>query len=99
MEGKSADVTVVTAYYAIPSKFTHEKYMEWAANFLRNIACKLVIFTDAKNLETLTSMRDWASDRTRVVCKEFEQLYFYRHIDFFRRQYQTDDEKYSSPEF
>lgn len=45
---KVAPPTVVTAYYQISNKHGHEKYLNWAENFL-NIPFNLVVFTDKKN--------------------------------------------------
>ncbi len=44
--------TVVSAYYKIPSKFSHERYMDWIANFM-NLPMKKLIFTDENSFMSL----------------------------------------------
>ena len=43
--------TVVTCYYKIASKHSHNEYDIWMTNFLSNIDCQLVIFTSPDLVE------------------------------------------------
>ena len=45
-------VTVVTAYYSFPSKFTDDRYYEWISNFLK-IKDPVVVFTDKQNAKKI----------------------------------------------
>ena len=67
-------VTVVTAYYQIPAKFSHATYLAWAANFLQNVPCYLQIYTSAAVAEELSALRAAFPDRTALVVMEFEDL-------------------------
>ena len=48
--------TMITAYYNIQSKHSHEQYVEWMSNMLTVQDC-LVIFTDPDTTETIRSLR------------------------------------------
>ena len=48
--------TMITAYYNIQSKHSHEQYVEWMSNLLTVQDC-LVIFTDPDAEETIRSLR------------------------------------------
>jgi glycosyltransferase involved in cell wall biosynthesis len=67
-------VTVVTAYYPIPSKFDHKTYMGWIANFLGNVSCHLCIYTPASMVAELRALRTAFADRTEIVPLEFDDL-------------------------
>lgn len=49
-------VTVVTAFYSIPSKFNIAKYMEWAANFLQ-INAPVILFTEEEFTPLFRALR------------------------------------------
>ena len=38
-------VTIVSCYYKVKSKHSHEKYNEWIHNFLYNLRSNIIIFT------------------------------------------------------
>ena len=46
--------TLITAYYNIKSKHSHEQYVEWMSNMLTLQDC-MVIFTDPDMEETIRS--------------------------------------------
>jgi hypothetical protein len=48
--------TVVTAYYPIRSKFSSERYLDWATTFLK-IKSPIVLFTEAHMVEPLLAKR------------------------------------------
>lgn len=48
--------TMITGYFNISSKFSHEQYMEWMTNLLTVQDC-LVIFTDPQTESTIRSLR------------------------------------------
>ena len=67
-------VTVVTAYYNVPSKRSNKTYIPWIRSFLRKIPCHLYIFTDKEHYSRLTHMRKDFENRTRIVVKPFHDL-------------------------
>jgi hypothetical protein len=91
-------VTIVTAYYKIPSKFSHEKYLEWISNFLCVIPCYLYIYTDAESYTILQDMRKDFLDRTKIVIVPFNELSMNQFRDVWNKQTETDHEKYQTPE-
>ena len=48
--------TVVTAYYPIRSKFSMDRYMEWASTFLR-MKSPIVLFTEERMVESIRQRR------------------------------------------
>ncbi|XP_055347722.1 uncharacterized protein LOC129594888 [Paramacrobiotus metropolitanus] len=91
-------VTVVTAYYQIPSKRPHANYLRWIENFLPNIPCYLYIFTSSAMYPTLKTMRMKHLNSTRFIIKGFEELEEYSKMHHWRRIKSTDYEKYHTPE-
>ncbi|XP_055345344.1 uncharacterized protein LOC129593164 [Paramacrobiotus metropolitanus] len=67
-------VTVVTAYFRIPSKHTPQEYFRWMENFLRHVDCHLYIFTEPALLPNLTSLRQPYLSRTRFITLPFNDL-------------------------
>jgi len=49
MVSEKESVTLVSAYYNVPSKTTKNKYLEWARNFFAIPNVNLVFYTDAEN--------------------------------------------------
>lgn len=63
--------TIVTAYYPIKSKFSMERYMNWASTFLR-IKAPIVLFTEESMTNTIQQMR---GDRPiHIVALPFHEL-------------------------
>ncbi|OWA51043.1 hypothetical protein BV898_15545 [Hypsibius exemplaris] len=67
-------VTVVTAYYNIPSKHSNAEYLKWIGNFLPRIPCYMYLFTDEKSAEQLIKLRAPFLNRTIFVVRPFAQL-------------------------
>lgn len=63
--------TVVTAYYPIKSKFSMERYMNWAATFLR-IKAPIVLFTEPSMENTFRQMR--GNLPIHIIVLPFDQL-------------------------
>lgn len=55
--------TVVTCYYRVPSKASHERYMEWIANFMAQ-EFSVVVYGDHDSLPDL--MAKWPPSPTRI---------------------------------
>ncbi|XP_055345317.1 uncharacterized protein LOC129593147 isoform X2 [Paramacrobiotus metropolitanus] len=94
----TSPVTVVTAYYRIPSKQAESVYLQWMRNFLPHIPCFLYIFTDAASAPRLRTLRAPHANRTRLVVRELPALHEYAKMDAWRRLQQTDPETYHTPE-
>lgn len=61
------DITVVTAYYQISSKYSDNTYKRWISDFLR-LPCQKLIFTDAESVEQLKKMAS-LSKRTQFIVQ------------------------------
>jgi hypothetical protein len=86
-------VTVVSAYYKIPSKRTHSEFDIFINNFLNNINCNLIIFT-SKDL--IQYFKNKIKDRTNIILiiKEFDNLEIYKkYNNIWDSQYLIDDQK------
>jgi glycosyltransferase involved in cell wall biosynthesis len=91
------DVTVVTAYYQIKSKFTIQDYIQWM-KFWGKIHCKLVFFTTNDFVPFIENIRKDLP--TKIVALEFEELDGIKKYgnDFWKNEYNKDHEKYHTPE-
>ncbi|OQV14873.1 hypothetical protein BV898_10905 [Hypsibius exemplaris] len=91
-------VTVVTAYYKIPSKQPDEVYRQWMANFLPQIPCYLYIFTDAVSARTIIHHRRTFPNRTKMVVRKFSELQEAKRMAMWMEQKKLDHESYHTPE-
>lgn len=87
-------VTVVTCYYKIKSKHSHDEYDKWITKFLSNISCNLVIFTSPDLVDYIVEKRQRFLDKTRIISIEFEELPVYKlYKELWEVQYQMDNQK------
>ncbi|OWA51045.1 hypothetical protein BV898_15547 [Hypsibius exemplaris] len=92
-------VTVVTAYYNIPSKHSNAEYLKWIGNFLPRIPCYMYLFTDEKSAEQLIKLRAPFLNRTIFVVRPFAQLKEVKRLEMWKEQHKIDHERhYQSPE-
>lgn len=92
--------TVVSAYFNFKSKFDHSKYLEWITNFLGNINCNLVFYTNKECYETLKNIRQPFLDKTRFIVKEFDELHYSqeKYKEIWEYNNRIDTEKYHTKE-
>ena len=86
-------VTVVTAYYSIPSKFGDQRYYQWISNFLK-IKDPVVVFTDkqnAKKIRTLAKPKLNIRIQVKPLSSTHISSLFPRSI--WEQQFQNDPEK------
>lgn len=87
-------VTVVTCYYKIKSKHSHDKYDKWITNFLSNIKCNLVIFTSPDLVEYIREKRSPFISRTVIKAVEFNDLPLYKmYENLWEGQYEMDKQQ------
>ena len=74
-------VTVVTAYYKVPSKRSHDEYDNFINNFLNTINCNLIIFTSSNLVKYFKSK---IKDKLNIILiiKEFNELEIYKKYIF-----------------
>ncbi|GAU99565.1 hypothetical protein RvY_10550 [Ramazzottius varieornatus] len=87
------EATVVTAYYMFKSKHPHSKYIQWMKNFLSQIPCRLVIFTDNEMLPILKRYRQPYSHLTYYILKNFTDFALAKDMTVWRAQLKLDPEK------
>jgi hypothetical protein len=88
--------TVVTCYYRVPSKHSHDKYDQWITNFLSNIPCNLVIFTSPDLVDYIKNKRITLLEKTIIIPIKFESLPLYnQYKHLWENQYIMDKQKYS----
>lgn len=95
------EVTVVSAYYNIPSKFNNNQYIDWIVNFF-NLNCSIIFFSDS---ETIELIKHKCSDILKCkniifINKPFHELYYWsdKFQKIWANHYELDHEKYHSPE-
>lgn len=89
--------TLVTAFYPIKSKFSAEKYIQWAKAFLR-LECPIVLFTTQEYAPIFQTLRSDKPMHTIVI--PFDELYMWKQYkDMWAAQHAIDHEKgYHTPE-
>ena len=92
LKHKSSNITIVTAYYNIKSKFPSSTYLSWMENFLK-IPCNLVIFTDNTSYEIIKNFRIGLENKTRIIVKNIEDFFNYQYYDYYKYSHTIDVEK------
>lgn len=90
-----SEITIVTGYFSIPSKFSNEKYWEWIQNFL-SLPCHMIIFTDQKNYSKIKELRK--DENTKVIQIELSEFVVYDYLDYWKYCKSIDREDYHTPE-
>ncbi len=93
-----SDATIVSSYYKIPSKKSHEFYVEPVKRFLGHIHNPIVFFTTEDLVEELQSYRNNLPIHF-IILPLHEFVAFQRYgYDFWKKQCAMDIEKYHTPE-
>jgi hypothetical protein len=92
LKNKPSNITIVTVYYNIKSKFPSSTYLSWMENFLR-IPCNLVIFTDNNSYETIKNFRVGLEHKTHIIIKNIEDFFNYQYYDYYKYSHTIDVEK------
>lgn len=83
--------TVVTAYYPIRSKFSKDRYMEWASTFLR-MESPIVLFTEESMVHDIRQRRGTLP--IRIITIPFYELdTWQRYQPQWMEHYELDPEK------
>lgn len=73
-------ITIVTAFFSMPSKHTKNNYLSWIKNFLL-LNENMVIFTDNENYEYINSLRN--SSNTHIIVTSIDKFNTYKYIDYW----------------
>lgn len=87
---------IVSAYYKIPSKRSHEAYLPTLLNFFRNVVSVPVVFFTTPDVIAEIHAHDVSTDHVKVVYIPFEELTAFQRygVDFWKRQKERDCEHY-----
>jgi hypothetical protein len=87
-------VTIVTAYFKMPSKEPPEQYDKWMANML-GVNDAMVLFTSASMVPQITKLRAHAKNRTHIVSFELNGTLAATEYSqqFWQEQLNMDPEK------
>jgi hypothetical protein len=92
--------TVVTAYYAIPSKFSVDKYIQWIYHFWPKTQCPLIFFTDPRVVSQFETIFKDRPGPTKVIGISFDKLSAFQKLSpkVWLHTKQYDEEHQHSPE-
>jgi hypothetical protein len=89
--------TIVSAYFKIPSKASHDTYMVWVRNFLLYTKEKTVFFTSEDLVEDLKKIRNENIIYEIMNFNDFISIKKYG-MDFWEKHNKLDPEKYHTKE-
>jgi hypothetical protein len=84
--------TIVSCYYKIKSKHSHEQYREWIQNFLSNLRNNIIIFTSEDLVEYLKEIGK-NNLQMIIIKKNFEEIDLYKKYNIWDNQYNLDPQK------
>src|SRR3989338_3518467 len=83
------DITVVTCFFQIRSKYSTAEYFKWIENFLK-IPMKLVIYTDVNSVEFIKKVSN--QNTTRIILLNISEFYMFKYMDYFKYCHSIDPE-------
>jgi len=98
--GDNSNVTVVSAYYPMKSKYSIDNYKEWIQNLYGNIGFNLVFFTNKEYTPFIEEVRKNFKDKTKIITLEFEDFEALKKypMSFWEDQKKKDHEDYHTPD-
>lgn len=98
--GNNSNVTVVSAYYPMNSKYPMDKYKEWIPNLYGNVGFNLVFFTNKEYTPFIEEIRKDYKNNTKIITLEFNELEALKKYDmnFWKEQNKKDPENCHIPE-
>lgn len=91
MDSKNENITIVTCYFKIKSKFPSKTYRTWMKNFLE-IPMNLVVFTDVESFGMISYFRKHHTN-TKIIVMRLEDFYMHKYFDYFIYSHSIDPEK------
>lgn len=90
---KIDEVTLVTAYFSVPSKHKEKVYIAWMENFLTTVDSPMVIFTDQKSFEVIRALRNSFMHKTTIIVSRLQELFVYRYKTLWNVHWEMDHEQ------
>jgi hypothetical protein len=88
---------IVSAYYKIPSKQSHDWYLPYLINWFKTIRGNIIFFTTLDVVEEINNFVNLSQIKFCIL--PFEELAAnIKGKDFWIRQYARDEERYHSPQ-
>jgi hypothetical protein len=85
-------VTIVSCYYRVKSKHSHEKYHEWIYNFLHNLRNNIIIFTSEDLIEYLKEIGKY-NTKMVIIKKNFNEIELFKNYNIWENQFNIDPQK------
>ena len=91
--------TIVTAYYNLnKKKHSTDNYLKWIKNYMNIIDAPLVVFTDCEDIGNyILKLRNNKLNITKIIILKITDLHCYNYIDYWKKDYDRDHEKYHDP--
>lgn len=90
---------IITAYFKIPSKQSHDWYIPYLLNFVKNVRTNVIFFTTRDIVDELNVACPTLSHIKFIISSVEEFVAFERFgVAFWDRQYSRDSERYHSPQ-
>jgi len=86
-----SNITIVTAFFTMKSKFTQDTYKNWMTNFL-TLDEYMVIFTDIHNYEYISSLRN--NSNTFIIVTSIEKFEVAKYMDYWKYCHSIDIENF-----
>lgn len=90
---------IVSGYFKIPSKQTHEWYVQHLVRFFRGISGTVIFFTTPDVIDDI--LKYTTVNHVQIVYMNFEDCHALSPAwgrEFWERQYSRDSERYHSPD-
>ena len=90
---------IVSAYFKIPSKQSHEWYIPHVVRFFRGVRGNVVFFTTPDVIDEV--QKHTGTDHVKIIYMRFDETHAFSSVwgrEFWERQYSRDPERYHSPE-
>ena len=91
---KPDNITLVTAYYPMQSKYPQQNYIKWI-NLTLQVNCSMIIFSNKEFIEKIKEIRPtYLHNKTIFIELEMKDFYSYKkYINEFNKTYNIDPEK------
>ena len=84
------NITFVSCWYIVKSKYSIDKYIEWIDNIMKNVNnYYLVVYTNNDSKHYLSKYSD--NMKIKIIIKEYEDMYNYRYKDQWIKNHEKNN--------
>lgn len=88
-------LTIVSCYYKINSKRSHNEYNIYINNLLNNLKANIVIYTSTEEYQYINSFKN-EKNNIKIIIKNFEEIELYKkYFNIMDKQYEMDEQKWT----